>query len=85
MAWQSNERDPTIDDLHIADLDGSHHQLLTSGEASDGHPWFSRDGDWLFFESNRTGNWEIHKLHLGSGRLLQLTDDAAYVNTRPRC
>jgi hypothetical protein len=85
VVWQSNERDGRTDDLHVANLDGSSHRLVTSSEAMDGHPWFSRDGQWVFFESNRTGNWEIHKLHLESGTIVQLTADRAYVNTRPRC
>jgi hypothetical protein len=85
IAWQSNERDSNVDDLHIADLDGSNHRLLTSSDSKDGHPWFSRDGRWVLFESNRTGNWEIHKLHLASGKILQLTSDPVYVSTRPRC
>jgi hypothetical protein len=85
LVWQSNERDTEVDDLHLAGLDGSQHRLLTSSRANDGHPWFSRDGEWVFFESDRTGGWEIHKLHLESGTIVQVTDDPAYVNTRPRC
>jgi WD40-like Beta Propeller Repeat len=85
VVWQSNERDPNVDDIHMADVDGSNHRLLTYSDAKDGHPWFSRDGHWVFFESNRTGNWEIYKLHIGSGETRQLTNDPAYVNTRPRC
>jgi WD40 repeat protein len=61
VAWQSNARDPRADDLHIADIDGSNHRILTETGAKDGHAWFSRDGQSLYFESNRTGNWEIHK------------------------
>ena len=45
---------------------------------------FSRDADWLLFESDRTGNWEIFKLHIQSGEVIQLTDDPTYVSTRPR-
>jgi hypothetical protein len=85
VAWQSNERDPQADDLHIAEVDGSNHRILTCTGAKDGHAWFSRDGRSLYFESNRTGNWEIYKLNLESGRIVQLTHDPAYVNTRPRC
>jgi len=57
---------------------------ITQSPENDGHPFFSRDGEWLLFESDRTGNWEIFKIHIFSGTVTQLTDDSSYVSTRPR-
>ena len=57
---------------------------ITKSPANDGHPFFSRNGEWLLFESDRTGNWEIFKLHIQSGEVTQLTKDPDYISTRPR-
>jgi len=35
----------------------------------------SPDGEWLAFDSNRRGNFDIYRLHLPDGQLDQLTDD----------
>ena len=74
------------DDILILDLSSPNAEpaRITKSPANDGHPFFSRDADWLLFESDRTGNWEIFKLHIQSGEVIQLTDDPTYVSTRPR-
>ena len=83
IAWQTNQTGPT-DDIFLADIDGSNQRRLTLSDANDGHPWFSRDGRWIVFESDRSGNWEIWKIEIETGQVVQLTDDPAYVSTRPR-
>ncbi len=83
IAWQTNQTGPT-DDIFLADIDGSNQRRLTTSDANDGHPWFSRDGRWIVFESDRSGNWEIWKIEIETGEVVQLTNDPAYVSTRPR-
>ena len=86
-AWQTNSTtNGGKDDILILDLSSPNAEpaRITKSPANDGHPFFSRDADWLLFESDRTGNWEIFKLHIQSGEVIQLTDDPAYVSTRPR-
>ena len=83
IAWQTNRTGPT-DDIFLADIDGSHQRRLTASDANDGHPWFSRDGRFIVFESDRSGNWEIWKIEIETSQVVQLTDDPAYVSTRPR-
>ena len=83
IAWQTNRTGPT-DDIFLADIDGSNQRRLTMSDANDGHPWFSRDGRWIVFESDRSGNWEIWKIEIETGEVVQLTDDPAHVSTRPR-
>ena len=83
IAWQTNRSGPT-DDIFLADIDSSNQRRLTTSDANDGHPWFSRDGRFIVFESDRTGNWEIWKIEIETGDVAQLTDDPAYVSTRPR-
>jgi Tol biopolymer transport system component len=87
VAWQSNSStDGRTDDILLLDLadNDTDPERLTVSDANDGHPWFSRDGLWLLFESDRSGNWEIYKMHLPSRAVTQLTDDPRYVSTRPR-
>ena len=83
IAWQTNREGPD-DDIFLAGIDGSNQRRLTQSDANDGHPWFSRDGRWIVFESDRSGNWEIWKIEIETGEAVQLTDDPAYVSTRPR-
>ncbi|MDE0261288.1 MAG: hypothetical protein OXJ37_02640 [Bryobacterales bacterium] len=84
MAWQTNAAGPQ-DEIFLARIDGSEPRNLTNTPGNDGHPWFSRDGQWLVFESDRTGNWEIWRLDLRTGEQLQLTDGSGkYVSTRAR-
>ena len=83
IAWQTNRTGPT-DDIFLAGIDGSNQRRLTVSDANDGHPWFSRDGRFIVFESDRSGNWEIWKIEIESRQLVQLTEDRAYVSTRPR-
>jgi len=83
IAWQTNRAGPT-DDIFLADIDGSDQRRLTVSDANDGHPWFSRDGRFIVFESDRSGNWEIWKIEIESGQVEQLTSDPEWVSTRPR-
>jgi hypothetical protein len=52
---------------------------------NDGHPWFSRDGATLVFESDRTGTLEIWKMNLLTLNCTQLTfGGKEYESDRPR-
>ncbi len=53
---------------------------LTDREHRHRRPAVSPDGH----ESDRSGNWEIWKIEIETGQVVQLTDDPAYVSTRPR-
>ena len=84
MAWQTNVA-PNGDEIYIANIDGSKPRNLTNAGGNDGHPWFSRSGEKIVFESDRTGNWEIWILDLKSGKQAQLTESQGrYVSTRAR-
>ena len=84
FAWQTNlEGDG--DEIYLAEIDGSNPRNLTKAKGNDGHPWFSRDGKWIAFESDRSGQWEIWRLDLASGKQQQLTDGGKkYSSTRAR-
>ena len=84
LAWQTN-RAGGEDEIFLADIDGSNARNLTNAAGNDGHPWFSRDGQWIIFESDRSGQWDIWRIHLESGKQEPLTQSGKkYVSTRAR-
>jgi Tol biopolymer transport system component len=84
LAWQTNENEKN-DEIYLANIDGSNERDLTDSPGDDGHPWFSRDGGVIVFESNRTGSWEIWKVDLKTRKFTQLTSGSGkYKSTRPR-
>lgn len=85
MAWQTNAPDGKEDEIYLSKIDGSGARNITKTKGNDGHPWFSRDGKRIIFESNRTGNWEIWSIEIATGKQTQLTDGkGVYQSTRAR-
>ncbi|MEM7586362.1 MAG: winged helix-turn-helix domain-containing protein [Acidobacteriota bacterium] len=62
-------------DVHLITVDGAHRQRLTEHRADDCLPFWSRDGDSLYFASNRTGRWQVWRRSLASGNANQITRD----------
>ena len=84
FAWQTNAGGGE-DEIFLARMDGSDARNITKAKGNDGHPWFSRNGKWIVFESDRGGQWEIWRIHLESGKQSQLTRGGKnYVSTRAR-
>ena len=84
LAWQTNAAGAD-DEIFLARIDGSEVRNITNAQGNDGHPWFSRDGEWIIFESDRTGQWDIWRIHVKSGKQQQLTfGEKKYVSTRAR-
>jgi Tol biopolymer transport system component len=84
LAWQTNAAG-TEDEIFLANIDGSGARNLTDTPGNDGHPWFSRDGRTIVFESDRTGIWEIWKIDPRTRKSTQLTSGGRkYQSTRPR-
>ena len=84
IAWQTNASGPE-DEIFLMNIDGSGHRNLTRAPGNDGHPWFSRDGQWIVFESDRSGAMEIWKINIDTGETIQLTDgEGKIMSTRPR-
>ncbi len=85
LAWQTNAPDGGEDEIYLANIDGANARNLTKAKGNDGHPWFSRDGQWIVFESDRSGNWEIWRMRADGSNQIQLTDaKGKYVSTRAR-
>jgi hypothetical protein len=41
-------------------------------------PSFSRDGQWVYFTSNRTGDWKVWKIPASGGDAVQVTSGVGY-------
>ncbi len=50
---------------------------LTRGSINDRQPVFSRDGEWVTFSSNRSGNLDLWAVSTKSGVVRSITDDPA--------
>jgi Tol biopolymer transport system component len=50
---------------------------LTRGTCNDRQPAVSRDGEWVVFSSNRSGNLDLWEVSTRTGVVKSLTDDAA--------
>ncbi len=57
---------------------------LTSHPAIDAFPSFSRDGKWIYFTSNRTGEHQIWKMPASGGDAVQVTNNVGYVRLASR-
>ncbi len=84
VAWQTNLAGKE-DEIFLANIDGSNPRNITKARGNDGHPWFSRNGKTIVFESDRTGAMEIWKLDLESLHATQLTFGGKdWTSNRPR-
>ncbi|HEY5611486.1 MAG TPA: protein kinase, partial [Thermoanaerobaculia bacterium] len=50
---------------------------LTRGHSTDRQPIYTRDGKWVIFSSNRSGNLDLWAVSTDDGSIRRLTDDAA--------
>ncbi len=62
-----------LDDVYVIDAQGGSPRQLTSGPSDDGAPCYSRDGNWIYFESDRTGRFEIWKTRLDGHETIRVT------------
>ena len=58
--------------------DGRSLRRLTSDPSENNVPTWSRDGKWIYFSSNRTGNWQIWKAPSAGGTAVQVTKNGGF-------
>jgi dipeptidyl aminopeptidase/acylaminoacyl peptidase len=58
---------------------GGKPQNLTSHPARDSYPSFSRDGKWIYFASNRTGEDRVWKIPAVGGAAVQVTQSSGHM------
>ena len=61
-------------DLFVADVQGGPPRRLTFEPSTEYHPQWSRDGKWVYFASDRTGERQIWKMPGGGGEAVQMTE-----------
>jgi serine/threonine protein kinase len=65
-------------DVYVISVAGGKPRNLISHPAIDGFPSFSRDGQWIYFASNRTGEWRVWKIPAAGGDAVRVTDSVGY-------
>ncbi len=58
--------------------DGSRVRKLTSDESLEQMPSWSADGKWIYYTSNRSGQFEIWKAQANGGKGTQVTTNGGY-------
>ncbi len=61
-------------DLYTVDVEGARLRRLTDNAADDVIPTYSRDGDWIYFLSNRGGDYALWKMPSDGGPATLLRD-----------
>ncbi|MHC2215018.1 TolB family protein [Rhizobium leguminosarum] len=64
-----------IFDIYTISVDGGAETRLTHGEGRNDGPDYSADGQWIYFNSSRTGLMQIWRIHPDGTGLEQVTSD----------
>lgn len=65
--------------VYVIGASGGHPRPAVADAADDSAPSFSRDGKWIYFESNRDKRAEIYRVPAIGGNAVRVTDDGGYV------
>lgn len=65
-------------DIYIANGDGSNPKILIGGDGYDAEATVSPDGKYIVFTSTRSGDLELWRYEISTGKLKQLTNTLGY-------
>ena len=84
--WSPDSRQIAFDlkrehdwDIYITSLDGGLPRRLTPESSDENVPSWSRDGQWIYFASDRTGKRQIWKAPVEGGEALQVTKQGGFL------
>jgi Tol biopolymer transport system component len=66
-------------DIYVINSRGGTPRRITTEPSNEVIPSFSRDGQWIYFRSERTGRSEIYRVPVAGGRQEQLTQNGGDV------
>ncbi len=64
--------------IHIVDLDGSNDVALTEEDGRNENPSWTSDGQWIVFQSERDGNFEIYIMKSDGSEVRRLTNNFSW-------
>jgi Tol biopolymer transport system component/DNA-binding winged helix-turn-helix (wHTH) protein len=83
--WSPDDRQVVFDyhtsphaQIYVVDAEGRNQHRVTSGDYENVIPSWSRDGNSIYFASNRTGKWQVWKHSITSGQESQVTRNGGY-------
>ena len=65
-------------DIFVVDQNGINQERITTFESDEVLPVWSNDGKWIYFASNKTGQYEIWKYRLESRECFQVTKNGGF-------
>jgi Tol biopolymer transport system component len=65
-------------DIYIVSAEGGRPLRLTTDPSEDAVPSWSRDGHWIYFASNRTGEFQTWKVPVEGGEAIQVTRSGGF-------
>lgn len=66
-------------DLWIVRVDSRRPERLTTDESEDRNGFFSRDGQWIYFTSDRSGSWQVWRMPASGSAPSKVTTDGAFL------
>ena len=66
-------------DIFVTGASGDKPTRLTSDQADDFSPRWSRDGRWIYFASNRSGEYQVWKVPAAGGEAVRVTRKGGFV------
>lgn len=64
--------------IHVISAEGGPVRRLRNDTSDDGVASWSRDGRWIYFASNRSGNWQVWKRTVDGGQPIQVTANGGF-------
>ena len=72
--WRKHHTSSITRDIWLYDQKTDSHEMITTNSAEDRHPHFSENENSMFFLSERSGSFNVHKLNLETKKEEKLTN-----------